>query len=341
MGILIKGMSGSAAPEDVITTVVTGVVDAGIAATEMVRETAEKLRAAQAVRRLIADIRKQYGKWYADKASALLEADRSASTVRQYIRHVARFRDWMTEHRQAAPCPTVVRKYLKWLADSGRPGTRSIALCAIRAVYESSDEERNAVSGGIRHPEKPAPRGPLPSQHVASLAATAVTLREKLVLLLTNQFGFGVSSLVALTTGCLRLCDGRLWVIGAEGQAGREGVKLNEDVARELSRMLGSARDDDWLFPSPVRPERHLSVRAMYYLFARLRQRAGLRSHTCTVTTLRKATCASVIALDACAKPALAGCLQLVAVTTIWPSADGSTDTAREKRTGVTAALPA
>jgi integrase len=155
---------------------------------------------------------------------------------------------------------------------------------------------------------------------VSDLAAAAVTLREKLAVLLTNQFGFRVVDIISMTVGRLQLCEGRLWVSGSAFPESRQGVKLNEDLARELSLLIENGNPDDWLFGSPIRSGRHLSRRAMYYLFGKLRERAGLDRKVCTLTTLRKATCASVVALDAGVKADCAGCLRLVGVNRAWLS---------------------
>jgi hypothetical protein len=72
---------------------------------------------------------------------------------------------------------------------------------------------------------------------VSDLAAAAVTLREKLAVLLTNQFGFRVVDIISMTVGRLQLCEGRLWVSGSAFPESRQGVKLNEDLARELSLL--------------------------------------------------------------------------------------------------------
>jgi site-specific recombinase XerD len=310
MGVM--SAHGSTEPLDPFTRLACGLAAVTRAAADLLLDVQAEVQAGFRFHALISELGRKYGPWSRPVAHALIETELSESTVRQYIRHVAHFLTWMAEHGHQEPTVHVVENYMDWLKNSGRSGARSVALCAIRAVYEWSDEDHEAVSAGVRHPRKPAPRSPLPPQHVASIANVAATLREKLAVVLANQFGMRVSALVQLTVGDLHFSDGLLFVKAPVLPENKQGVRLNAELAVEFAATLGDRARDEWLFPSPSRSGSHLSSRAMYYLFARLRKRAGLREGMCTCTTIRKATCLSVIALDTGTKPALRGCLHLV-----------------------------
>lgn len=115
----------------------------------------------------------------------------------------------------------------------------------------------------------------LTDEECGRLLAAAPSRRDGLIIALGVYAGLRVSEIVKLRIE--RVSLERRELVVYQGKGGKDRVlPLHPALAALLQDWIAGQRDG-WLFPSPVKPEKHLTTRAVQYMALRAADAAGIR----------------------------------------------------------------
>lgn len=101
--------------------------------------------------------------------------------------------------------------------------------------------------------------------------------KHRAVFMTTYAAGLRVSEVCQLRVGDLLSDRGQIHVVQGKGQKDRYTL-LSPHLLKELRSYWRLHRPKDWLFPSPIFPNRHVSTHSVQMAFTKAVKRAGLPS---------------------------------------------------------------
>lgn len=208
------------------------------------------------------------------------ERNLSENTVESYVMDLEDFSTFINLDGQVSE--EQIKEYLQKL-DEKKLRVTSVKrkLSALKQFFKFLHREELVDQDPMQFIHQPKSRRPLPKivseEIIEKLQNTIMTLqnpeRDELILLILYGSGLRVSELISLKRNCI--VDGKFIRVLGKGSKERI-VPVSQRVLELLPQWLVQCPESVWMFPSPARPDKHITRQRVFQILKEVAALSGV-----------------------------------------------------------------